>query len=476
MQVSVEALEGLQRRMTVQVPAEEVDKEVGTRLQSLSRKARVDGFRPGKVPFKVAKRMFGPQVRQEVLGEVLEKSFSDALEKEELRPAGRPLIEPINFAEGANMEYSATFEVFPEFEVKDIAAETIIQPQAKVSESDIDSMIEKLRKQRMVWTDVERPAQLQDRVTLSFLGKLDGEDFPGNQAEQHEMVLGEGAMVKDFEKNIQGQSADAEIEFDVKFPDDYQAAELAGKTARFSAEIHAVSEGSLPAVDGEFAKAFGVEEGSVQGLRNALRDNMERELGDAVKTYVKQQAMDKVLAVNDILVPQALIEQEVDQLAQQVGFPQPKEGEEESEQSKKLKQELFSVQARQRVALGLIIARIANNKAMKIDPDRVQAHLESIASTYQDKETVINYYRSNQRLMETVHNVVLEGQIVDSLIADATLSEQTMTFDDVMTANEQAAAKNRALGQATTNTTTHSAGETDTESTNEQTEDTSNDG
>ena len=346
MQVSVEQLEGLERRMTVQVPADAVEQKVQSRLQSLTHKARIDGFRPGKVPMKIIKRMYGAQVRQEVLGEVMEQSFQDALVEQQLRPAGGPKVEPLKIEEGQDFEYAATFEVFPDFTPSGIEGQKITRPVAEVADIDIDKMIENLRKQRANWVSVERPAQENDRVTISFEGTLDGEGFPGGKGENTEVVLGEGRMIAEFEQKLHGLSANTESEFEVQFPADYHSGYLAGKTVQFKVQVHKVEESELPEVDEAFVQAFGIEDGSIDGLRTALRQNMERELQDGVKSYIKNQVMDALLQVNKFPVPQALIDSEVETLAKQAGFP-----EQDDADTKAFKAKMFEDAAKRRVVL-----------------------------------------------------------------------------------------------------------------------------
>jgi len=427
MQVSVEQLEGLERRMTVQLPAGDVEQQVQNRLQSLSRKARIDGFRPGKVPLKVIKRMYGSQVRQEVLGELMEKSLQDAITQEQLRLAGGPKVEPLKMEEGQDFEYAATFEVFPEFTPNDIAGRTITRPIAAITEADIDTMIESLRKQRTNWIEVDRPAQTTDQVSVSFDGTLEGESFPGGSGENAQVVLGEGRMLADFEQKLTGLAADESSEFDLLFPNDYHAAELAGKTVHFKVQMHKVEQAELPVVDDAFAQEFGVEEGGVEGLRKALRQNMERELQDGVKAYIKNQVMDALLESNTIPVPQALVESEIETLAQQAGFPEA-----DDEQAKVTKTRIFAQNASRRVSLGLIVANLTASNELKVDEDRVQERLESIAASYEDSDEVVRYYRQNQRLMQGVYDVVLEDQVVDWLLQSAELEEREMSFEEVM--------------------------------------------
>ncbi|MDX1655341.1 MAG: trigger factor [Candidatus Competibacteraceae bacterium] len=429
MQVSVEDLGGLERRLNVQVPAEQIDKEVQNRLQSLTRRVRLDGFRPGKVPLKVVKRMYGPQVRQEVVGDVLQSSFQDALAEQELRPAGRPSgIEPKVVEEGKDLEYSATFEVLPQIDIRDLENIQVERPVAEVTEADVDNMIDTLRKQRTQWNQVERPSQESDRVTVDFEGKLDGEDFPGNQGSDMQVVLGSGRMLPDFEQGLRGVQTGQEAEFDVTFPEDYQAKELAGKTAHFKVQVKAVEESVLPEVDDAFVQSFGVEEGGIEGLRKAVRENMERELKEGIQNAVKRQVMDGLLKANDITVPRVMVQEEIDRLAQQAGFP----AEQADAQIQARKSQLFANEAQRRVALGLLISKLVADNQIKPDQQRVMERLQSIAATYQDTSEVLQWYQQTPHALEGLQALALEDQVVDWLLERAQVSERPSSFEQVM--------------------------------------------
>ena len=430
MQVSVEKLDGLERRMTVQVPAEEIDQEIQNRLRDLTRKVKIHGFRPGKVPYKVVKRMYGPQVRKEVLGEVMQSSFQDAIEQEKLRPTGRPQIEPKNMEEGHNMEYSATFEVLPDFELQGIEGLKVERPIAEVTESDIDNMLETLRKQRVRWNDTDRSAQEGDRVTITFEGKLDGEGFPGHKGEHVPVVIGDGAMLKDFEERLIGSQSGNTLEFDMVFPNNYHNKTLADKQVHFTVAVEAVAEPQLPEINDEFIASFDIKDGDMEAFRAALKENMERELSEAVKIDIKRQVMQGLIDANDIPLPQAMVNDEVAHLAKQSGFPEDSEKEEQET----TKNKLFEAEARRRVALGLIIARLVSANDIKVDNARVYAHLETIASRYQDQDVqaVMQVYQQNPQLMESIRNLVLEDQVVDWLLERAEISDKPGSFDDVM--------------------------------------------
>jgi len=429
MQVSVEELDGLERRMTVAVPPEKIDPEIQTRLADLAKKIRFDGFRPGKVPFKVVKRLYGPRVRQEVMGEVLESSYQEALSQVALRPVGKPAIEPVNMKEGENFEYSATFEILPTFELQGVDGLKAELPVAEVTETDLDHMIETLRKQRTVWHDVERAAREGDRVTLDFEGKLDGQDFPHNKADHVTVVPGSGAMIPGFEGQLLGLQAGAETEFDVSFPEDYHAAELAGKTARFTVKVHSVAEPELPPVDEAFAAAFGVQEGGVHNLRKAIRDNMERELRNAIQAQLKHQLLQGLLDANDILVPRAMVEREVERLTEQSNIPAGDQG---GEAAVRIKTMVLEPAARRSVALGLIISKLVQTYGIQLDNNRVRNHLEVMVAAYENPEQVVDWYKSHPEAQERINALVLEDQVMEWLLERAEVTEKPGTFDAVV--------------------------------------------
>jgi trigger factor len=428
MRVSVEALSDLERRVTVQVPAERLTKEIQDRLLSLSRQVKVDGFRPGKAPLKLVKRMYGDRVRYEAVTELMENSLQEALNTEKLSPLGRPSLDTASLEEGQDLQYSATFEIMPEFEPTGFDAIQVERPMAAVTEQDIDEMIQTLRKQHAVWTAVERVAANGDQVRIDFEGSVDGAPFEGGKGENVNVVIGQGAMLKDFEAGLVGLKAGDETTFDVAFPENYQAKELASKTAQFRVKVHTVEESVLPEVNGDFAESFDVKGGGVAGLRQSLRDNMERELKEGVKAAVKRQVMQGLLDANPIALPKVLIGYEIEQLARQLQFPV----EREDEKIKEIKNQLFEPEARRRVALGLLISRLAGAQAIKPDEQRILNYLETVASTYQDPSEVIRWYQQTPQALEDVKALVLEDQIVDWLLERAQVTEKASTFAEVM--------------------------------------------
>lgn len=429
MQVSVEATGGLERRITVQVPAERIEKEIDDRLKSLTRTARVAGFRPGRVPFKVIERKYGAQVRQEVLGEVVQSSFYEAVAQEKLRPAGGPKIEAGKVEPGQNLEYSATFEVYPEIHLASLEGVSIERPVAEVTDEDVERVINTLRKQRVTWNEVDRPGQNEDRLVIDFEGLIEGAPFPGNTGKQVALVLGSGSFIPGFEEQLIGARAGEQRTFDVQFPDDYPAKEVAGKQVRFQVNVSSVSEPQLPEVDESFAKSFGISDGSVQSLRDEVRQNMRRELDQTIRNKVKQQVMDALLEKNKIDLPSALVEQEIDQLIAQAQeqFRDPAR-----RQNLSLPRSLFEEQARRRVALGLIIGEVIKANEIKLDQARVRQMVEGLASTYEHPEEVVNWYYSNRNLLSGIEALVLEEQVVDLLLQQMNVTDTPTEFDSLM--------------------------------------------
>lgn len=427
MQVSVETTGVLERRMTVRVPVERVDREIENRLRTLAQQAKVAGFRPGKVPYKVVQRKFGEAVRREVLGDLMQSSLRDALVQEKLRLAGGPRIEP-NIEAGAGLEYTATFEVYPEFSPAGLDTLKITRPAAEIGDQDVDAMLEKLRRQRIAWETVQRPSQAGDRAIIDYKGDIAGAEFPGNAGDKVPVVLGSGAYLKSFEDQLTGVSAGAEHSFEVAFPEDYHAKEVAGKTVHFQAKVHSVAEPRPPEVDEAFARAFGVTEGGVEALRKEIRDNMRRELDATLRAQLKGQVMDALLKANTIDLPKSLVQREIERLREDARAHMAAD----SSRSSDLPDTLFEEQARRRVALGLIITEIVRANGIQADPVRVRAQVESIASTYEQPEEVVKWYYSNPSFLESVQGLVLEEQVVDWLLERADISETHATFDALM--------------------------------------------
>lgn len=431
MQVSIETTSGLERRLTVGVPADVIDNEVNKRLQEAARSVRLNGFRKGKVPFKVVRQKFGPGVRQEVLGDTINRSFQDAVRQNAIKPAGQPRFEPKQFDEGKDLEYVATFEVFPEISLKEIDGVTITQYEADISEQDIDEMIETLRKSQTNWTAAERPAQSGDRVNVDFVGKRDGEEFDGGSANGYTLQLGSGNMIPGFEDGIVGMSAGDTKVLSLTFPEDYQVEALKGAATEFTVTLNSVSEQQLPELDEGFFASFGVTDGGVEKFRADVRDNMEREKERMVKTKVKSQVLDALLTANTIETPKALVQQEIDVLRQQA-VQQYGQLSAKLDVRSLLPDELFRKRAERRTALGLLISEVVSGQKITIDNDRVRKLVESIAATYEDPESVVNYYYSNNELLSGARAAVLEDQVVDYLLSKASIESKKVSYQELI--------------------------------------------
>lgn len=422
MHVSVESTSTLGRKMKVEVPAERVEEEIAKRLQSMTRTVRVHGFRPGKVPLKVVRQRFGEQVKRDVMGELLQKTFLEALDRERLRPAGTPKIEAGDLAAQPSLEYTATFEVYPEVAVRGVDALEIRRPVVKIGAEGIDTVIDRLREQRRRWEPVSRPAQEGDQLTVDFTGTIEGEAFPGGEAEDFSIELGSGRMIPGFEEQLIGAQAGEERTVEILFPDDYRDATLAGKKARFQVKVKEVAEPVLPAVDEAFAEGFGVKEGGVEAFRSEVRSNMERELRDKIKSKLKEQVMDGLLEHNPIEVPTPLVKEEIARMRrgamEMVG----------SSDEDAFPDEQFEAAARKRVALGLLINEIVRHEGLKPEDEKIQSVLEGIASGYEDPQQVINYYRANREAMADVGALVLEEQVVDWVLGRAKVEDEPTTF------------------------------------------------
>jgi trigger factor len=435
MQVSIETTSGLERRLTVGVPAARVDSEVNSRLQKAAKNVRLDGFRPGKVPMGVIRQRFGEGVRQEVLGEVMNQSFQEAIIQEKLRPAGQPSIEPKNLEAGKDLEYIATFEVFPEISVGELTGLEISKPTASVGKDDVDNMIDIFRKQQGGFGEVERPAADGDKVNIDYTGTKDGEEFEGGSAEGSELELGSGRMIPGFEAGIEGMKATEQKTLKLSFPDDYHNEDLKGAAVEFQVTLHSVSEQLLAELNEELYSNYGIEAGGEEQFREEIAKNMTRELSNAVKATVKQQVMDAVLDAHDSLeVPKALISQEIggmrSQMFQQFGGAGV--GGADLDLDSLLPDEMFSEQASRRVKLGLILSELVQKQELRPDPEKVRAAVEEMASTYQDPEEVVNHYYSNPDQLASVESMVLEDQVVENLLESANITESECTYQEAL--------------------------------------------
>ncbi|SEJ00029.1 trigger factor [Pseudomonas sp. NFR16] len=427
MQVSVENTSALERRMTIGVPAERIETEVNKRLQQTARKAKIPGFRPGKVPMSVIRQRYEDGARQEALGDLIQATFYEAVVEQKLNPAGAPSVEPKSFEKGKDLEYVATFEVFPEFSVAGFESVSVERLSAEVADSDLDNMLEILRKQNVSFEAVDRAAQNEDQLNIDFVGKIDGEAFAGGSATGTQLVLGSGRMIPGFEDGLVGAKAGEERVLNLTFPEDYQNLELAGKTAEFTVTVNTVSAPTLPELNEAFFNQFGIKETGIEGFRTEVRKNMERELRQAIKSKVKNQVMDGLLAANPIEVPKALLENEVNRL--RVQAVQQFGGNIKPDQ---LPAELFEEQAKRRVELGLIVAEVVKQFDLKPDEARVRELIQEMASAYQEPEQVVAWYYKNEQQMNEVRSVVLEEQVVDTVLQKASVTDKAVSYEEAV--------------------------------------------
>jgi trigger factor len=427
MQVSVESISKLERRMQVAVPAERVVAEIAARLKNLSRTARLNGFRPGKAPLTVIRRQFGAQVHREVIGELLQSSFAEAVTEKKLSPAGNPRIEPQSMDEGQDLKYVATFEVFPEVALQPLDSLELERVTAEVTESDIDAMILRLRKQQMKFSPVPRAAATGDKVSIDFSGAIDGVEFAGGKGENIAIVVGEGRMLAELEQGLIGAAAGEHRDVEVNFPADYRATELAGKKAIFSADIKTVEEPTLPELDEEFCKSFGVAEGGVARLRDDVAANMRRELEQNLRNRNKTAVMEKLYQANPIDVPNALVESQIRDMqietmrrtgAKDVSQAPPREP--------------LVEPARRRVALGLLFNDVIRRENVILDPKRANARLDEMVGAYGDAAALKRAYQQNADAMRQVESLALEDQVVDWVLAHAKVHETVSSFKELM--------------------------------------------
>ena len=427
MQVSVESTGKLERRMQVQVPAERVSQEIAARLKNISRTARLNGFRPGKAPLKVIRQQFGSQIHREVIGELLQSSYAEAVTQNQLAPAGSPRIEPQSMDEGQDLKYVATFEVFPEVVLQPMESLEVDKVTAEVTESDIDAMIERLRKQQMKYSAVTRAAANGDKVTIDFEGAIDGVTFAGGKGENITIVLGEGRMLPELEQGLIGAAPGEKRDVTVNFPPDYRATELAGKQAIFATEVKSVEEPVLPEMDEEFCKSFGVTEGGLPKLREDVAANMRRELEQALRNRNKAAVMEKLYTANPTEVPNVLIEGQIRDMQVEA---MRRAGTKDAAQAPP--REPFVEPARRRVALGLLLNDVIRKQNLVVDRARVNERLDEMVSAYGDAEAMKRAYMQNAEAMRQVESLALEDQAVDWILEHAKVREVKSTFKELM--------------------------------------------
>ena len=431
MQVSVEATSELSRKMTVTVPEEKISQQVNARLQSMSGKVKIDGFRPGKVPQAVIKKRYGEEVRQEVVSDLLQSSFYDAVREQKLNPAGAPQIKANKIAEGEGLEYEATFEIIPDFVPMPLETLEVKQFTSKVDDADVDRMLERLGEQRKTFEAVERASQKDDRIVIAFEGTHDGENFTNGKTENFPVVIGSGQMIPGFEDKLIGLSAGGKTEFDIEFPKEYPNEKLSGSTAHFVIEVARVEEPKLPVIDAEFVKGFGVESGDIAELRQDIKSNMEREMNRALKNRTKSSVMDQLFERNTLQLPEVLLKDELEELLKPYRESARKHKQDLDEAA--LKEQLAPL-AKRRVALALILGKVIDAHGVKVEDARVRQAVEDLASSYEDPQEVVRWYYADKTRLREIENMVLEDQIVDLVVGKAKTSSESIDFQALMTA------------------------------------------
>ena len=428
MQVSVEKTSELSRKMTVSVPEDVVQEKMAARLKSLAREVKIDGFRPGKAPQHVIKKMYGDRVRGEIAGDLIQTTYFKALEDNDLKPAGYPHIHPVDEAEG--LKYTAEFEVYPEISLNELSQIEVKRPISAVEESDVDAMIEKLRTQKKSWGVVERASQEHDRITISFSGAVDGENFTDGKVENYSVEIGAKQMIPGFEDSLIGLEAGAAKTFEVTFPEQYGSEKLAGKVAEFEVEVAQVEGPVLPEIDEEFIKAYGIEDGSLASFREDVKNNMVRELERALREKLKNAVMDELYAKIQISIPNVLIDQEVENMMKP--YMETAKRQKMKLEELNLPREVFEEQAKRRVALGLILGEVIQKNEIKLDAAKVRSAIEDMAKSYERPEDVVNWYYTDEKRLDDVRQMVLEDQTVEWLIGQAKIADEMVSFSSAM--------------------------------------------
>ena len=429
MQVSVETTQGLERRLTITVPADKIEKEYNSRLNQVAKTRRIDGFRPGKAPKALIQKMYGEAIVADVADAVMQRHFVEALVAEKLNPVGAPTLEPNQLTPGSDFTFTVSFEVYPEFKVQNLDAVKVEKQVATVTDADLDKMLTTLRKQHAAWVDADEAAANELRVNMDFVGSVDGEEFDGGKAEGFALVLGAGRMIPGFEDGIIGKKAGESFDIEVTFPEDYQAEHLKGKAAKFAIKLNKVEKQELPELDAEFIKRFGVEDGSIESLKAEIRKNMERELNQALKNQVKEQILSGLLEQNQIDVPKAAVTREIEALRQQA---MQRFGAANSKNVPQLPDELFQEQAERRVRVGLLLGEVIREQDIKADDARVKTLIESLATAYEDPSEVVDYYFQNERLLSNMRDLAVEDQAIEFLLSKAQVTEKATSFDEVI--------------------------------------------
>lgn len=429
MQVSVENTGSLGRSMTVSIPADEVEEQIQSRLKNLAKNAKLPGFRPGKVPLKIIDAHYGEQVLQEVAGNLIESSLHEAFTRENLVPAGTPQIEPRSMERGKDIEFTASFDVYPQIQKLDLKGVEIDRPVCEITDEDIDRTVETMRKQKVAYNPVERAAQAGDQVTVDFKGTIDGEPFAGGEAEDHQLILGEGQFLEEFENGILGAGPGEQRVITVAFPDDYHGEAVAGQSVEFDIRVKEVAEPELPEVNEEFAKSFGIEDGDIQAFRREIADNLARERDERVARLTRSRVLDALVRENEIEVPDTLVDREIESMISMNKSMLEQQG--VATEQFDPDREQYRADAERRVKMGLILAEIVQKHELKPDRNRVKERVERMAASYEQPEAFVQWYYSSRERMQQIEAAVLEDQVVDLLLEDANSKEARISLQEL---------------------------------------------
>ena len=430
MQVSVESLSGLERKLTIVIPADRIEGEIDKRIQKATQTVSLNGFRAGKVPARVIRQRYGDSIRSEVLGEVFQESYYGAIQQEELNPVSEPVIEPGNVEPGSDVEFTAVIEIFPVVTLNDFSELEVELPVVDLTQEDQDELIENLRKQKAEWSDVTREAAEGDKLKIDFDGSIDGESFEGGKGEDVDLELGSNTMIEGFETGLVGAKAGEDKALNLTFPEDYKAEELAGKAVLFNVKVHQVTESVLPELNEEFIKEFGFEDKTIEEFKEKIKTNMERELENAMISQKKKSAFEQLVEKNEVEVPKALVEREVSQYGQQFSSQMGTEGMAEIIDTL---MDGFRETAERRLKLSLLVGEIVREHSIEADATRVRAKIEETASAYPEPQQVIEWYYNNDKELASVESAILEELVVEKLLEKAKTVDKAYNYKDLMT-------------------------------------------
>ena len=435
MQVSVETTNGLERKITVVIEEERLSSVIDGRLQDMTKTVKVKGFRTGKVPLKIVKQQYAQQVRQEVVGDVLQSTLYEAIGQEKLNPAGQPRVDSVKSDPGQGMEYTALFEIYPDVKLGDLSKETVEKPTAELTDTDVDEMLETVRGQHKVWVEADRAAKDGDQLNINFKGMIDGEVFPGGEAADMPIELGSGRMIKGFEEGLVGAKAGDDVTLNVTFPDDYHAKELAGKPAEFDTHVNKVEESKLPELDDDFAKKLGIKDASVENMHKEIKASMQLELDNRLNTKTKSAVMDALINAHDFDVPKAMIEEESEAIKKNMLENLKQQGMQDN--GMEINASMFADQAIRRVKLGLIMSEIVKSEKIEADEDRVKKKIEEIAAPYEQPQQVVDWYNGDKQRLAEVRALITEEQVVDWAMEKAKVVDKSVTFKEIMESEQQ---------------------------------------